>query len=451
MSNRPRRRLLREWRMLALVLNDAAPPDPDSIQSLEEWNRLHRDAFRFLWREPLRFPNNIRPDAGLINIQARNMPEPFNPLTDSVPERPEHLREFGNSNDPPFLWEKTEEAIYSALGFLEPARTITRARFAPWFDEVETIEDYPARFYRAFRKLRTGMGAVHQYGDDGNPWFRDHGSAARNILNLDQWTAKSWPYRPIERITEPELYALLALAACWWALRELRRLPETWSRDDLDYIAGKVRDAERWLAEAYRLNESHEKQAAIRAEAATEKAAILGAWADDSHRAKSANGGKAEKGSRGVRLLALALRDETPSASAERLFRAALARAAKDNESLMAAGYTIAATTDDQLVSTDPNGKPDGLPVSLSGWRKILTPSKGFHLLALSLRNALPDASAESLFDEALARCDMPQTAGGYTITTNAKGQLVSIGSDGKPDGLPVSLPVWKKILRRKR
>lgn len=272
MSNRPRRRLLREWRMLALVLEDAAPPDPDSIQTLEEWNRLHRDAFRFLWREPLRFPNNIRPDAGLINMQARNRPEFFNPLAgDPVPERPEHHREHGRLND---LWDKTEAAIKSALDYLEPVRRITRARFAPWFDEVETIEDYPARFYRGFRKLRTGMTAVHQYGDSGSPWFRDHGRAVRNILNLDEGITKSWPRRPIKRITEPELYALLTLAACWWALRELSRLSETWSRDDLDYIARKVQYAERWLAEAYRLKQSDEKQAAIRAEENTKQAAI---------------------------------------------------------------------------------------------------------------------------------------------------------------------------------
>ena len=184
MSNRPRRRLLREWRMHALVREDAAPPDPDSIQSLEEWNRLHRDAFRFLWREPLRFPNNIRPDAGLINMQARNRPEFFNPLADDpIPERPEHHREHGRLNG---LWDKTEEAIYSALDYLAPAQRITRARYIPDYGDMYFFEDYPARFYRGFRKLRTGMTAVHQYGDSGNPWFRDHGRAVRNILNLDE-------------------------------------------------------------------------------------------------------------------------------------------------------------------------------------------------------------------------------------------------------------------------
>lgn len=277
MSNRPRRRLLREWRMLALVLNDAAPPDPDSIQSLEEWNRLHRDAFRFLWREPLRFPNNIRQDAWLINIQARNQPEFFNPLAgDSAPERPEHHRENGRLND---LWDKTEEAIYSALDYLEPARRITRALFisdpaatpeqgvAPAWPGappgyMHFFEDYPARFYRGFRKLRTSLSVTHQYGGNGNPWFRDHGSAVRNILGLD------------ERITEPELYALLILAACWWALHELQRLPESWTRDDLDYIAGKVRDGERWLAEAYRLKQSDAREATVRAEEDAKKAAI---------------------------------------------------------------------------------------------------------------------------------------------------------------------------------
>lgn len=351
MSNRPRRRLLREWRTRALVRAGAS--SPDTIQSMEDWNRWQRDAFRFLWREPLRFPNNIRPDAGLINIQGRNRPELFNPLADPVPERPEHL-EDGRLLE---LWGQIEAAIDSALNYLEAARRITRPRFSPWFGDVQTIEDYPARFYRGFRKLRAGMTAVHQYGDDGNPWFPDHGSAARNILNLDK------------RITESELYALQVLAACWWALDDLRRLPDTWSRDDLDYITGKVQDAERWLAEAYRLKQSDAKQAATRSEADADKAAIRDAWAADSHRGKSAKGGKAAKGSEGVRFLALALRDEKPGASAGALFLAALSRCGTPRT---AGAYTITANTEDQLVSTGPDGEPDGLPVGLAGWRKIL-------------------------------------------------------------------------------
>lgn len=259
MSNRPRRRLLREWRMRALVR--AGDSSPDTIQSMEEWNRWHRDAFRFLWREPLRFPNNIRPDAGLINIQARNRPELFNPLADHLPEPPAHLLESWDLKE---LWGRIEAAKDSALHYLAPARTITRPRFIPDYGDMYFFEDYPARFYRVFKRLRSGgMSVVHQYGDDGSPWFPDHGSAARNILNLDKRITKSWPHRPIKRITEPELYALLVLAACWWALRELRRLPDTWTREDLDYIAGKVQDAERWLAEAYRLKQADTKITAM--------------------------------------------------------------------------------------------------------------------------------------------------------------------------------------------
>lgn len=346
MSNRPRRRLLREWRTRALVWAGDAPPD--TIQTLEDWNRWHRDAFQFLWREPLRFPDNIRPDSGLINIQARNKPAPFNPLFDSMPGRPDHLAEFGNSNAPRFLWENTEAAMSDALGYLEPARRITRRRFIPWADCAEEIEDYPARFYLALKKLRTGFLAIDQYGGRKSPWFPDHASAARNVFGLD------------ERITESELSALLALAACWWALDgllDLSEVPEQWPRWELDHIAGLIQDAERWLAEAYRLEQSDAQQAAIR-----------DAWSADSHREKSAKGGKAPKGSEGVRLLALALREEKPSASAEALFRAAHSRAPHH----MADGYTIDANTEDQLVSIGPDGEPDGLPVGLAGWRKIL-------------------------------------------------------------------------------
>lgn len=336
MSNRPRRRLLREWRMHAFVWWGDSPPD--TIQTLEEWNRWHR--VRYLWREPLRFPNNIRPDAGLINIQARNEAEPFNPLTDPIPEPPAHQMESWDLKE---LWGRIETAIDSALHYLAPARTITRPCFIPGYGDMYLVEDYPARFYRGFRKLRDRMFTVHQHGDDGNPWFPDHGSAARNILNLD------------ERITEPELYALLVLAACYRALNELGRLPESWSREDLDYIDGKVQDAERWLAEAYRLKQ----------------------WAGDSHRAKSAKGGKAEKGSRGVRLLALALREEKPSASAEALFNVAVSRAGDKNKPLLADAYIIRTNAEaKQLFSTDPDGKPDGLPVGLSGWLGFAPPRR---------------------------------------------------------------------------
>lgn len=361
MSNRPRRRLLREWRIMAFARHEDYSP-PDSIQTLKEWNRWHRA--RLLWREPLRFPHNIRPDAGLINMQARNQPEAFNPLSgDPTPDRPEHHLEHGRLNG---LWDKTEGAIGSALHYLEPARTITRPRFIPDYGDMYFFEDYPARFYRCFRKLRTGMGVVHQYGDDGSPWFPDHGTAIRNILGPD------------ERITEPELYALLSLAACWWALCELGRLPETWSHDDLDYITRKIHHADRWLAEAYRLKQADAREATVRAEEDTKKAAIRDAWAADSHREKSAKGGKAPKGSEGVRLLALALREEKTSASATALFQAALSRCgSKDNAVLadlrrLTGGHTITANTEAQLVSTGPDGEPDGLPVGLAGWRKIL-------------------------------------------------------------------------------
>jgi len=378
MSNRPRRRLLRQWQLLAIVMHgDASPDITDSIQSMDEWNGWRRGAFRDLWREPLRFPHNIRPDAGLINMQARNRPEAFNPLSgDPTPERPERQREHGRLND---LWDATEEAINSALDYLEPARRITRPRFAPWFCEVETIEDYPARFYRGFRKLRTGMTAVHQYGSNRSPWFPDHGCAARNVLCVDErMTRRTYGLPPPTPLTETELYALLSLAACWWALDDLLRLPESWSRDDLDFIAGNVQDAERWLAEAYRLKQADAREATVRAEEDTEKAAIRDAWAADSHREKSAKGGKAPKGSEGVRLLALALREEKTSASATALFLAALSRCgSKDNAVLsdlrrLAGGHTITANTEAQLVSIAPDGEPDGLPVGLAGWRKIL-------------------------------------------------------------------------------
>lgn len=367
MSNRSRRRLLHEWRTRAIVWAGDSPPD--TIQSMEEWNRWHRDAFRFLGREPLCFPDNIRPDAGLISIQVHNQAAPFNPLSDPMPDRPEHLLEFGNRNDPLFLWQKTEAAISDALEYLEPARRIARPGFdwtawawwrnraRPKLPDIQTekdpaaewlhfFEDYPARFYLGLEKLRIGFTAVDQYG-----------SAARNILRLDK------------RITEPELHALLCLAACWWALDALLGLsedPEQWPRWKLDYVSGLIQDAERWLAEAYRLKQSDAKQAAIQ-----------DAWTEDSHRKTSAKGGEAAKGSAGIRLLALALRKEKPSASAEALFNAALSRAGDKDKPLLADAYILTTNAEaKQLFSTDPDGKPDGLPVGLSGWRKIAPPRR---------------------------------------------------------------------------
>jgi len=378
MSNRSRRRLLHECRTRAIVWAGDSPPD--TIQSMEEWNRWHRDAFRFLWREPLRFPDNVRPDAGLINIQGRNQAALFNPLSDPMPDRPEHLLEFGNRNDPLFLWRKTEAAISDALEYLEPARRIARPGFDwtawawwrnharpklpdnqnekdPAAEWLHFFEDYPARFFLGLKKLRIGFTAVDQYGGHGSPWFQDHGSAARNILRLDK------------RITELELNALLCLAACWWALDALLGLsedPEQWPRWKLDYIAGLIQDAERWLAEAYRLKQSDTKQAAIR-----------DAWAEDSHRKTSAKGGEVAKGSAGIRLLALALRKEKPGASAEALFNAALSRAGDKDKPLLADAYIVTTNAEaKQLFSTDPDGTPDGLPVGLSGWRKIAPPRR---------------------------------------------------------------------------
>lgn len=444
MSNRPRRRLLRAWRTRALVRAGDSPPD--TIQSMKDWNCWHRDALRFLWREPLRFPNNTRPDAGLINMQVRNEAAPFNPLTDPIPELPAHLPESWDLKE---LWGQIEAAIDGALHYLALSRTITRRRFIPDYGDMYFFEDYPARFYRVFKRLRSGeMSAVHQYGDDGSPWFPDHGSAARNILNLDERITKSWPHRPIKRITEPELYALLVLAACWRALNELRRLPDSWSREDLDYIAGKVQDAERWLAEAYRLKQADTKLAAIRAEEAAKQDAIRADWANDSHRAKSAKGGKAPKGSVGVRLLALKLRNEKPNEPAKTLFGAALDMAGR-KAPLIAGGYTITANTDAKLVSIGPDSKPDGRAVDFQGWRAILTLSKGVRLLARALRDENTSASPETLFRAALSRA--PHMADSYTITANTEDKLVSTGPDGEPDGLPVGLPLWEKILRRNR
>jgi len=395
MSNRSRRRLLHEWRTRAIVRAGDSPPD--SIESIEEWNRWHRDAFRFIQRAPLRLPNNDRTDGGLAYIQAHNKGAPFNPLRDAIPERPRHLAGCGNRNNPQVLWEKTQSAILGALDYLKPAKTIKRHRFdwVMWQSRRTCPEhpnppkrqcdgemaepclinsaDFPASFYRdlyrALRQVRTGYSALTRYGRRGNPWgLPDHGDVARSLLQVDA------------PITDPQLYALLTLAASCGALDNLLELsndPEQSPRWELDYIAGLIQDAERWLAEAYRLKQSDAKQAATRSEADTEKAAIRDAWAEDSHRKTSAKGGEAPKGSAGVRLLALALREEKPSVSAETLFNTALSRAGDRKKPLYADAYIITTNAEaKQLFSTDPDGKPDGLPVGLSGWRKIAPPRR---------------------------------------------------------------------------
>lgn len=292
MSNRARRRSLRKMRLRAIFAFGAS--SLHDFESMEDMNRWQRFAFRAACREPLRFADNARSDPGLIDIQARNQPALFNPLRDPVPERPEHLKEYGNRNDPLFLWQKTEAAISDALQYLEPARRPAVPRFdwagwAWWRNNpehpnapkdktnndpaagwLEYCKDFPAEFHLGFLRLRVGMMAVHQYGDRGR-WFRDHGQAARSVLRVDQFK---------EQITEAQIYALLTLAACWWALDALHELPqepEHWPSWKLDYTAGLVHDAERWLAEAYRIEQGDARELLVLAgkEAVEEAAAAM--------------------------------------------------------------------------------------------------------------------------------------------------------------------------------
>lgn len=363
MSNRARRRWLRASRLKALAT--VRERVPDTIESLEDWNRWRWMAFKSRWREPLRFPDNNRPDPGLINIQIRNQPGQYHPLRDAIPKRPKHLKECGNTTDPLFLWQQAEEAISGALDCLESARRVFAPRFDwmgwadarahpthpnrprdrqdpdPAADWVDFFEDYPAGFYRAFRRLVPGMMFVHQYVEQRIPGYRDYGEATRNVPGIDCGK---------EKISEAQLYALLTLATCWWALDALQDLPEEpeqWPRWHLDYIAGLNHDVERWLAEAYRLEQA----------------------AADSHKAHSVKGGGRPKKSTGIGKLADALREERPGSSARALFDLAIASCATDG-AIEVDGYRITATADGKLLSKTAAGTPDKQPVDFDAWRK---------------------------------------------------------------------------------
>lgn len=344
MSNRYRRNVLKGWRGRAIVLF-AGECSPDGIDNLKDWNRWERSSFRSIRRSPLRCESSIRWDAGLATIQDRNAPPQYNPLRDDPPGCPQYF-------DRCDIWHDACDAIWAAMDLLTPKR-VERRRF-DWtslsghrFDArphlphsrpekdparlwLEQITDYPARFHLAFEKLRVGNMAVHQYGQQ-----MDFGEAVRHVLSVDH------------RITDPELYALLALAECWWALDGL-----SIQHPDHEFCADLVRYGERFLAEARRLKEVD---------------AIDLAWRKDSHNAASIKGGSAPKTSKGILMLAANLQDEMPTASASHLFNVALVRC---KAGLPCGDYVVVATPDEVLTSTHRNGGRDGGQVSLSAWRK---------------------------------------------------------------------------------
>lgn len=289
MSNRPRRRFLRDARLRAAVSAGTLGYPANEAEFLaafptwpDDWQRAQRRAFRAISREPLQFADSRRHDPGLITIQLCNRRAPFNPLRDSVPEPPDYsdnATDIANLRD---LWKRIEEAISGALVYLEPKRRHSRYRFdwdswAYWRNNpappgnlkswpgndpaaqyLDPFEDYPVLFHRAFQRLSNNLMAVHQYGDGGKPWFAEHGQAARYILGVD----------PEGEISEVQLYALLALVAGQHALITLEGFPvdpKAWA-DYPDYAAELIYDADRWLAEAYRLEQADNRITDLRAD-----------------------------------------------------------------------------------------------------------------------------------------------------------------------------------------
>lgn len=158
-------------------------------------------------------------DVGLRNLRFRNEPEPYNPLTDGTPERPENLPDTGKIRSPHYLWDKASTLIGKVLWILSDGGLVLVERYkcdrVAWiefdeFDAVTWAKDYPARFQRAFKAVRSKLFSIDQHSR--TPY--DH----MTPVEAARWL--SWP-RIDSRITDPELYMLLALASLADAIEAL--------------------------------------------------------------------------------------------------------------------------------------------------------------------------------------------------------------------------------------
>jgi hypothetical protein len=336
MSNRARRRLLWEWRLRAIVAAGISPSD--TIERMDAWNRWRRDAFRSIWRAPLRQPGGT-----LATIQYRNGPAGFHLLNRPFPDAPRYSPIWPEILEP---FEASRRILFEAVNRLQRViKSPTLQRAARAIGGVD----------RCLRQHSKEYGPAH---------------AARLCLRGAH----------IDRLADCELVALMAanrarlaaenLAELARAIQEeagaagidaenhenafehVRARRAAWERQNDRYARVLLADARELLALA---DLEAKKEAA----------------AEDSHQATSAKGGRKPKGSKGLRKLAAKLQKERPESSDQRIFDLAVDRCNADG-SIEIQGYTVTTNSDGKLLSTDPEGQPDGRPVGFSGWRKIL-------------------------------------------------------------------------------
>lgn len=187
-------------------------------------------------------------DAGLVTLQIRNAQQHYNPLTDGPPERPENLEK----GDPQRIqWDTASSLIEDALWILSDGGLCLVERYkCDWnawiefdeFDAVTWAQDYPARFQRAFKIVRHGSFAIHQYSQ------RMNGHPATDPSPVAAARAVLWP-RIDERITDPELYMILALAHLADAIEVLRETAKhgDTALHELEWPALLINEARQWI------------------------------------------------------------------------------------------------------------------------------------------------------------------------------------------------------------
>lgn len=216
-------------------------------------------------------------DAGLVTLQIRNAPPRYNPLTDGPPERPENLPETEKGDTQRIQWDAASSLIDEALWVLSDGglRLLERYKcdWTAWiefdeFDAATWAQDYPARFQRAFKIVRRGSFAIHQHGQ------RINGHPARYPSPVAAARAVLWP--PIDaRITDSELYMLLALAHLADAIEALRKIAKHGdpAPHECEWPAILINEAREWIDTGLALDEAEaSKRKALEAARAAHEA-----------------------------------------------------------------------------------------------------------------------------------------------------------------------------------
>lgn len=409
MSNRPRRRLLWEWRRWAVIAEYAAYdwriPDIQTRQDEERWIRTE---FRLIQRELLQLPSGKGTDDGLVNIQARNRLDRLNLLENGFPD------DFPNSPIRHELIDDFEAAarlFYDALDRLKPLKRVCRQRFdwASWADRAftdglwrrptgkpdptlfmlearEEWADYTAPMQWVAKAVAGQGHCLHQHAEAYGPihaaqtCLQNRSRLSRSLFLPKELLGYWMRVHPqwLDKLKDAEILFLLAanearqagecLVALAQAMREeseaagidpedekaleqLRGRIAAWERQERHYCAGKLATAKEWLLLGDKEAQKQEAKA-------------------DSHKAVSAGGGRHPKKSVGIQKLADSLRKERgATASPNALFNLAAARCLADG-AIEISGYRITLTPDGKLVSHAADGSPDRQPVDSEAWRK---------------------------------------------------------------------------------